>query len=327
MVQYVDNLFKELGFPPMPQDFMKESKFQKLDKTDSCEAGAWDFKGGNHFRIHMCAINKRKDLRQMIFLFAQAHFYRAFSGLDILLQKAANPALFHTIPEVILMYASLHDKHAQIFNMTTTTEINFLMYMALKELPFLAFAKSLEEWRWKVFSGMYPESQFQTMWEDIVFENMGLMQPVERDVSDMDPLTKIHILLNLDYSKYFLSTPSLYEILASLCPPETNGKCDLRKDTKRPGTILLSAMSKGNTMPWENVYQTLTGSTTISGQALRNYFKPLEDHLDKKIELHRLKVGWKRTKPARKKDILPCSDASTSFNLQVFALLLLTFML
>jgi len=63
--------------------------------------------------------------------------------------------------------------------MTTTTEINFLMYMALKELPFLAFAKSLEEWRWKVFSGMYPESQFQTMWEDIVFENMGLLQPVE----------------------------------------------------------------------------------------------------------------------------------------------------
>merc|ERR1712037_929864 len=76
----------------------------------------------------------------------------------------------------------------------------------------------------------------------------GLMQPVERDVSDLDPLTKIHILLNLDYAKYFLSTPSLYEILASFCPPETGGKCDLRKDAKRPGTIPLSAMSKGNTM-------------------------------------------------------------------------------
>ena len=63
--------------------------------------------------------------------------------------------------------------------MTATTEINYLMYMALKELPFLAFAKSLEEWRWKVFSGEYPESQFQREWEDIVFENMGLMQPIE----------------------------------------------------------------------------------------------------------------------------------------------------
>ena len=63
--------------------------------------------------------------------------------------------------------------------MTATTEINYLMYMALKELPFLAFAKSLEEWRWKVFSGEYPESQFQRQWEDIVFENMGLMQPIE----------------------------------------------------------------------------------------------------------------------------------------------------
>jgi len=34
-------------------------------------------------------------------------------GLDILLQKSANPALFHTIPEVITMYASLHDKHGK----------------------------------------------------------------------------------------------------------------------------------------------------------------------------------------------------------------------
>jgi hypothetical protein len=68
---------------------MKESKFQKLDKTDSCEAGAWDFKGGNHFRIHMCAINKRKDLRQMIFLFAQAHFYRAFSGNKFLTRNSS----------------------------------------------------------------------------------------------------------------------------------------------------------------------------------------------------------------------------------------------
>ena len=67
-------------------------------------------------------------------------------------------------------------------------------------------------------------------------------------MSDMDPLTKIHILLNIDYAKYFLSSASVYEILASLCPPNSDGRCDLRKDAKRPGTILISAMSKGNTM-------------------------------------------------------------------------------
>lgn len=44
------------------------------------------------------------------------------------------------------------------------SDINFLMSMALDKLAFLPFGYLMDQWRWKVFDGRIPSSDYNKEW-------------------------------------------------------------------------------------------------------------------------------------------------------------------
>ena len=67
------------------------------------------------------------------------------------MRAPANPAFLQAIADAIKLSASQYDTYALIKPENDGQKLNFLMKLALEKLPFLAFAKSLEEWRWAIF--------------------------------------------------------------------------------------------------------------------------------------------------------------------------------
>jgi peptidyl-dipeptidase A len=49
-------------------------------------------------------------------------------------------------------------------------------------------------------------------------------------------------------------------------------------------------MAMGQSLPWQDAFENLTGSRDLSGSSVMNYYKPLKDWLDKQNE-NRM-CGW-----------------------------------
>ena len=79
------------------------------------------------------------------------HYFKAYGKLPILLRAPASPAFLQAIADAVKLSASQFDTYALIKAEDSAQNLNFLMKLALEKLPFLAFAKSLEEWRWAIF--------------------------------------------------------------------------------------------------------------------------------------------------------------------------------
>ena len=84
---------------------------------------------------------------------AQMNYFRAYSPHPILLRGGANPAFPHAFAEAIKLSASQFDQYSKLSH-DEGSHLNFLMELALDKLPFLAFAKSLEDWRWDIYDGV-----------------------------------------------------------------------------------------------------------------------------------------------------------------------------
>lgn len=44
------------------------------------------------------------------------------------------------------------------------SDINFLMSMALDKIAFLPFGYLMDQWRWKVFDGRIPPTEYNKEW-------------------------------------------------------------------------------------------------------------------------------------------------------------------
>lgn len=302
MVQHVDNYFSNIGFERQRDTFFTNSKFIQTGYQMACDETAWDFQNGAEYRISMCAKPTRDDVHEMVYLFAQMNYFRAYSPHPILLRGGANPAFPHAFAEAIKLSASQFDQYSKLSH-DEGSHLNFLMELALDKLPFLAFAKSLEDWRWDIYDGVIKSKQFQVKWDEYRFTTMGLQQPLDRDVSDLDAAAKFHVIAYVDYIRYYLAAIMQFQVLGAVCPGnEIN--CDLRISQKS-GAILRSAMGKGKTASWPSVLYDLTGQREISASALLKFFAPLESYLDSVIAANNLPVGWKKWKPPSKRDMFP----------------------
>ena len=49
-------------------------------------------------------------------------------------------------------------------SIATESDINFLMSIALDKIAFLPFGYLMDQWRWKVFDGRIPETEYNKEW-------------------------------------------------------------------------------------------------------------------------------------------------------------------
>jgi peptidyl-dipeptidase A len=171
--------------------------------------------------------------------------------------------------------------------------INKQMKMALQKIAFLPFGKMIDEWRWQVFSGEIAPEDYNAGWWRLREEYQGIAAPLERTEADFDAGAKYHIPGNTPYTRYFLSFIMQFQFHKSLCD-EAGFEGPLHEcsiyDNKAAGKKLGDMLAMGQSKPWPEAMQAMTGQSDMDGSAIIDYFGPLNDWL--KVQNKDQQCGW-----------------------------------
>ncbi|CAH2071893.1 unnamed protein product, partial [Iphiclides podalirius] len=106
---------------------------------------------------------------------------------------------------------------------------------------------------------------------------------------------------NFKLKRYFVSTILQFQIHRALCtrtgqfipgdPSRPLHKCDIYRNPEA-GRILTRLMERGSSAPWAQVLQESIGEARLSGDALRDYFRPLEEWLQSENLRTGEYLGW-----------------------------------
>jgi peptidyl-dipeptidase A len=160
--------------------------------------------------------------------------------------------------------------------------INRQMQMALDKIAFLPFGKLIDEWRWGVFSGAIKPEDYNKAWWDLRLKYQGIAPPSERSEANFDPGAKYHIPGNVSYTRYFLARILQFQFQRSLC--EIAGhegdlpSCSIY-GSKEAGEKFHAMMASGQSEPWQDALEKLTGTREMDASAIIDYFAPLMGYL------------------------------------------------
>jgi peptidyl-dipeptidase A len=171
--------------------------------------------------------------------------------------------------------------------------INYQMKEALDKIAFLPFGKLIDQWRWDVFAGKISPEQYNQSWWDLRTEFQGVAAPVARSEADFDPGAKYHIPANTPYTRYFLARILQFQFHKAMC--DAAGfkgplhQCSIY-GSKQAGEKLSSMLALGQSKPWPEALEALTGTREMDATAIIEYFKPLMNWLE--AENQGKTCGW-----------------------------------
>jgi peptidyl-dipeptidase A len=167
------------------------------------------------------------------------------------------------------------------------------MKQALEGVVVIPWALMLDKWRSGIFNGDIDESNLNKSWWDMRESYQGITSPVARSEDYFDPGAKYHIPANTPYTRYYLARIMQYQFHEALCDAiDFNGplhECSIYGN-KKAGEKIISTMAIGQSLPWQDSFEKITGSRDLSGRSVMNYYKPLKEWLDKENE-NRM-CGW-----------------------------------
>ncbi|XP_076616131.1 angiotensin-converting enzyme [Chaetodon auriga] len=302
MFRESDDFFTSLGLLPMPDEFWDKSMLEK--PTDGrqvvCHASAWDFYNRKDFRIKQCTVVTMDDLITVHHEMGHVQYFLQYKDQPVSFRDGANPGFHEAIGDVLALSVST-PKHLKSIGLLDKVEnndksdINFLMSMALDKIAFLPFGYLMDQWRWKVFDGRIPPTEYNKEWWNLRLKYQGLCPPVPRMQEDFDPGAKFHIPANVPYVRYFVSFIIQFQFHEALCKAagqtDSLHTCDIHK-SKAAGTLLSNMMKLGFSKPWPEAMAMITGQSKMSAEPLKKYFKPLIEWLDKENNKTNEVRGW-----------------------------------
>jgi peptidyl-dipeptidase A len=172
-------------------------------------------------------------------------------------------------------------------------DIGLLMQRALEKIAFLPFGLMIDQWRWKVFSGQIPPEKYNETWWELRRKYQGIDAPIPRSEADFDPAAKYHVAANVPYARYFLADILQFQFHRALariagCKDALN-RCSVYANPEA-GRRFAAMLAMGQSRPWPDALEALTGQREMDATAIRDYFAPLQKWLD---EQNKGKpVGW-----------------------------------
>jgi peptidyl-dipeptidase A len=297
MVKYGEGFFTSLGFAPLPQTFWERSLFTKpQDRDVVCHASAWDVDNKDDVRIKMCIQVRDVDFVTVHHELGHNFYQRAYKDQPFLFENGANDGFHEAIGDTIALAITpqyLHDVGLLAKVPESENDIPDLLKQALDKVGFLPFGLLIDQWRWKVFSGEIKPADYNKAWWDLRLKYQGVAPPVARSEADFDPGAKYHIPANVPYTRYFLARILQFQFYRALCR-EAGYKGPLNRCTffgsKAAGAKLNKMLEMGQSKPWPDALEALTGERQIDGNALLEYFAPLKKWLDEQNKGQ--KTGW-----------------------------------
>lgn len=297
MVKYGEGFFTSLGFAPLPQTFWERSLFTKpADRDVVCHASAWDIDNRDDVRIKTCLQVRDVDFITVHHELGHNFYQRAYKGQPYLFENGANDGFHEAIGDTIALAITPDylNKVGLLGNVPENSDdIPALLKQALDKVAFLPFGLLIDQWRWKVFSGEIKPADYNQSWWDLRLKYQGVAPPVPRTDADFDPGAKYHIPANVPYTRYFLARILQFQFYRALCR-EAGFQGPLNRCTffgsKEAGAKLNQMLEMGQSKPWPDALEAVTGERKMDAGALLEYFAPLKQWLDKQNQGQ--KEGW-----------------------------------
>ncbi|HEV7713951.1 MAG TPA: M2 family metallopeptidase, partial [Steroidobacteraceae bacterium] len=284
MTRSAESFYTSLGFPQLPQTFWERSMLVRpRDREVVCHASAWDMDPPtNDVRIKMCITPSEEDLFTVYHELGHVYYYLSYNTLPNLFRGGANDGFHEAIGDTVnLSVTPGYLAKIGLINAVKPSQeavINQQMKMALDKIAFLPFARLIDLWRWKVFSGEITPDHFNEAWWELRTRYQGIVPPVARSEKDFDPGAKYHIPDNTPYTRYFLSYILQFQFHKALC--DASGfkgplhECSVF-GSKEAGKRYQEMLALGASQPWPETLQKLTGTRQIDAGAIIEYFQPL----------------------------------------------------
>ncbi len=282
MVHYGENFFTSLGFAPLPQTFWERSMFvHPRDREVVCHASAWDIDQMDDLRVKMC-IEVNADYFTTVHHELGHNFYqRAYDKQPMIFRSGANDGFHEAIGDSIAL--SITPAYLKKLGLTDTeppaeADIPLQLRTALDKVAFLPFALALDTWRWQVFSGEIKPADYNKAWWALRAKYQGIAPPVDRTEADFDPGAKNHIPTNVAYARYFLARIYQFQFFKAMC--DASGyhgplnRCSFY-GSKAAGHKLNTMLEKGQSQPWQQTLQEMTGTDHLDAAPMLDYFAPL----------------------------------------------------
>ena len=301
MVKYAEDFFLSMGFKPLHKTFWERSLFVKpQDRSVVCHASAWNLDPANNdLRIKMCIEKNEEDFITIHHELGHIFYYQAYNHLPTLFQGGANDGFHEAFGDLLTL--SITPDYLNKIGFISIKEasdakkdpIGLLMKQALEGVVVIPWALTLDKWRSGVFNGEIKESNLNSSWWSMRESYQGITSPAYRSEEYFDPGAKYHIPANTPYTRYYLARIMQYQFHEALCNAMNfNGplhECSIYGN-EVAGEKIISTMAMGQSQPWQDAFENITGSRSLSGSSVMNYYKPLKEWLDKQNE-NRM-CGW-----------------------------------
>jgi peptidyl-dipeptidase A len=299
MVKYGEGFFTSLGFAPLPKTFWERSLFTKpADRDVVCHASAWDVDSKDDLRVKMCIQIREEDFRTIHHELGHNFYQRTYNTQPSLFQNSANDGFHEAVGDTIAL--SVTPEYLKQIGLIETVppasgDIDYLLQQALEKVAFLPFGLLVDKWRWEVFSGQVKPEDYNKGWWELRTKYQGIAPPVGRTEADFDPGAKYHVPGNVPYARYFLARILQFQFQRALCR-EAGYTGPLHRcsvyGNKAAGEKLNKMLSMGQSKPWPEALETLTGEKQMDASALADYFAPLKKWLDEQNKANGYPSGW-----------------------------------
>ncbi len=136
-------------------------------------------------------------------------------------------------------------------------------------------------------------TRYNQAWWELREKYQGVSAPVARSEKDFDPGAKYHVPGNTPYTRYFLAHILQYQLHRGLCQAAGNKgplhRCSIYGN-KEAGERLEKMLAMGQSRPWPEALEAVTGQKQMDATAIIDYFAPLKTWLDQQNKGQ--KCGW-----------------------------------
>jgi peptidyl-dipeptidase A len=283
IAQSAESFYVSLGFPKLPETFWQRSMLTKpADRDVQCHASAWHMDGKEDVRIKQCIEPTQGELMTVYHELGHVFYYLSYKEQPYLFQGGANDGFHEAIGDTVNL--SMTPAYLHQIGLTGAVKrspqatINEQMKLALDKIAFLPFGKMIDEWRWQVFAGEVKPENYNAAWWQLREQYQGVAAPVPRSEEDFDPGAKYHIPANTPYTRYFLSFILQFQFHKALCEAAGNtgplSECSVYGNAEA-GKRLRAMLALGQSQPWQDTLEKLTGKRQADAAAIIEYFAPL----------------------------------------------------
>jgi len=300
-----ERFFTSLGWRKLPAKFWTHSMFvEPEDRKVKCHASAWDFiaedNGEPDVRVKMCTEMRQRDFKTVHHEMGHNYYQMLYSHQPLSYRDGANPGFHEAVGEVMRLSVQTPTHLNKVGLLTDISEsrrgeINFLLRTALQDVAFLPFAYIMDRWMWDVYDGTITPQQYNTKWWQLRKKYQGIKPPVERTEDDFDPGTKMHIVADVSYIRYFFARIYQYTFHKHACRHARHEgpvhRCSIH-GSKEAGDALGKLLGHGKDRPWPEILEEFTGSREIEADSIKEYFAPLTTWLKEYRGMEKYTLGW-----------------------------------